>query len=212
MDEFREHKAYELLKGKFKEIAIDYVILTVDTNHDRVDAYKQAILEGVDAHKQAVLDGIDAHKQTVLDGVDAHKQAVLEAIKILNRDSYDSYITCEPERMKAVSCSMEELLRLPADDYYDTRSKRNRAYSIPKPLPYWAAFLEPPHGVPYNKQDFIDFNRVLFPNIDECVVLRWEDDFSNYFDAGKEWWGTGLWTVFDHSADKIVVIGASLTD
>lgn len=168
----KSHKVYELLKSKYTEIAIDYVIMSIDTN------YK---------------------------GIDTHKQAVLEAFRILNEE-------CDEERMAAVSYSMDELLQLPAADYFDNRQKVNRAFSIPNPTPYWYAFFEPPYGTRYLKQDFIDFNRILFPNVDKCEVFRWNDDFSDYFDAGKEWWGTGLWTIFDCSAKTIVVIGASLTD
>lgn len=35
----------------------------------------------------------------------------------------------------------------------------------------------------YSKEDFI--------------IYSWSDDWSNYFDAGKEWWGTFYWTVFN---------------
>ena len=52
----------------------------------------------------------------------------------------------------------------------------------------------------------------LFPNKSHCEVYRWNDEFSNYFDAGKEWWGTGLWSVYDYFDRTMVIIGASLTD
>lgn len=71
---------------------------------------------------------------------------------------------------------------------YD-RAKGNRCFGVPQPIPYWYAFLEPPYGVPYLTSDFIKFNDVLFPFKDETEVYRWNDDFSNYFDDGKEWWG-----------------------
>lgn len=37
-------------------------------------------------------------------------------------------------------------------------------------------------------------------------------DWSNYFDAGKEWWGTFYWTVFNKKNNTIMVLGASETD
>lgn len=114
--------------------------------------------------------------------------------------------------MTATESNIDELLKLPPDDYYDSRPKANRCFSIPAPLPYWFAFLEPPQGTPYLKSDFIEFNNVLFPDRKDVRVYRWNDDFSDYFDAGKEWWGTGLWTVSDVKNKVIVVIGASLTD
>lgn len=183
MKEIKEHKAYELLKSKYEEIAIDYVILSTDGDYE---------------------------------GIETHKKAVIEAFGILNARNdaagIDYKYELEPERMNAVSSSMEDLLQLPADGFYDSRTKENRAFSIPSPTPYWFAFLESPCGVPYLKSDFIAFNDVLFPNKNCCEVYRWNDDFSDYFDEGKEWWGTGLWTVFDRTAKTVIVIGASLTD
>lgn len=35
---------------------------------------------------------------------------------------------------------------------------------------------------------------------------------SNYFDVGKEWWGTGMWSVYNPKNRIIVVIGESVTD
>lgn len=92
------------------------------------------------------------------------------------------------------------------------RLKKNRSFSRPDPMPYWYAFLEPPHGCSYLITDFIEFNALLFPNRDDCDAYSWNDEFSNYFDAGKEWWGTGLWSIYDHITGLMVIIGASLTD
>lgn len=184
MREIEEHKAYELLKSKYEKVSIDYVIMSIDMDYE---------------------------------GLETHKKAIIEAFQILNNrntgESGENYkIALEEEKMKAMASSMDELLQLPNDDYYDNRPKGNRSFSIPDPLPYWFAFLEPPYGVPYQKSDFIDFNNVLFPNKDHSEVYRWNDEFSDYFDDGKEWWGTGLWTIFDHITGLMVVIGASLTD
>ena len=108
--------------------------------------------------------------------------------------------------------NVEELLRFPEDDYYNNRIMKNRAFSKPNPITYWFAFLEPPHGNAYLKKDFTEFNEALFPNKNHCEVYRWNDEFSNYFDAGKEGWGTGLWSVYDSLERTMVIIGASLTD
>ena len=44
------------------------------------------------------------------------------------------------------------------------------------------------------------------------VIYEWSDDWSNYFDSGKEWWGAFFWTVYDTRRQRITVIGASATD
>lgn len=184
MIEVENHRAYELLKSKYDNIALDYVIMSIDTEYE---------------------------------GVLTHKKAIVEAFSIINK-RYATYcgddyiINIDEEKMQASPSNMEELLQVSNDDYYKDRHNKNRAFSRPEPMPYWFAFLEPPHGNSYLSKDFIEFNSLLFPNINDCDVYRWNDDFSNYFDEGKEWWGTGLWSIYDHITGLIVIIGASLTD
>lgn len=184
MRELKEHKIYEMLHNRFNYISLDYVILLSE------EEYK---------------------------GVETHKKAVIEAFHILNtRNAFgindDLKVTVEQEKMSASLCSIEELLQLPEDDYYNSRPKVNRFFTIPEPTPYWYAFLEPPYGVPYLTSDFVEFNDVLFPFKENMEVYRWNDDFSNYFDDGKEWWGTGLWSAYDKTTGVFVIIGASQTD
>ena len=140
-------------------------------------------------------------------GIETHKEAINEAFRILNK-RYDLNIYIDFKKMIGLKIEIDELLEIP--DYY-IKSTGNRNYSIPNPLPYWFAFLEPPYGNSYDRFDFIEFNNCLFHN-ENVEVYRWNDDFSNYFDAGKEWWGTGLWTAFDVENKLFVIIGASLTD
>lgn len=183
MKEIEDHKIYRMLKGKYEQVAIDYVLLSDDEDYE---------------------------------GLETHRKAVFEAFNIINarKAAWNGVPISEPEaeKMQAVPVSMEEFLQLPDDAYYDSRPKGNRSFSIPRPLTYWFAFLEPPYGVPYLKSDFVVFNDVLFPNKEHCEAYRWNDDFSDYFDEGKEWWGTGLWTIYDGITGVMAVIGASLTD
>lgn len=144
-------------------------------------------------------------------GFDTQKEAVIEAFEILNKrfEPYDYHLDIHTDKMKATISSIKELLSTPPENH---TNRTNKSFSLPYQIPYWYAFLNPPHGTQYNKSDFIDFNAILFPNKNSVEVYRWNNDFSNYFDAGKEWWGTGLWTTFDSESNIIVVIGASLTD
>ncbi|MEM0997891.1 MAG: hypothetical protein AAGN35_12450 [Bacteroidota bacterium] len=43
-------------------------------------------------------------------------------------------------------------------------------------------------------------------------IYAWSDNWSNFFDAGKEWWGTYYWTLIHHEESRATVIGASSTD
>ena len=80
-------------------------------------------------------------------------------------------------------------------------------------IPYWYAFLEPPHASGYRPDDFRKVNLCLFPNgTDELEVYEWTTDWSDYFDDGHEWWGTACWSVFDKRMNRYIVIMASATD
>lgn len=80
-------------------------------------------------------------------------------------------------------------------------------------LNYRKAFLCPPHGNSYTDNDFDRVNAVLFPaGPDELAVYRWTTDWSDYFDEGREWWGTLCLTVYDKTLDRFVIIMASATD
>lgn len=138
-----------------------------------------------------------------------HKKAVLEAFDILKSrdDFFECDMSLDESKMSAEKISADTFLELPPEDFCG-----NKSHTAPSPLPYWYAFLCPPQGTPYSKEDFEEFNEILLPNKEDVEVYKWSDDFSDYFDAGKEWWGTGLWTAFDLKTNTVVVIGASLTD
>ena len=80
-------------------------------------------------------------------------------------------------------------------------------------IPYWYAFLEPPQWFDCTPDDFRRVNDALFPQgTAELEVLEWTTDWSNYFDAGREWWGTACWSVYDRRLDRFAVLFASATD
>ena len=104
--------------------------------------------------------------------------------------------------------------RFEFDDSSWIISGNTKVRTTPDYMTYWWAFMEPPYGVPYSKKDFHKINNILFPVQfrNELDILSWNDDFSNYFDEGKEWWGTAMWSVYDKWMRRFVIIGASLTD
>jgi hypothetical protein len=92
-----------------------------------------------------------------------------------------------------------------------------RAWSCPDADGYKPAFFHPPYGLRGTDQEKGDlFNSinaiVLGTEPTACEIFSWSTDWSNYFDAGKEWWGAFYWTVRPAGSDSIVVIGASSTD
>jgi len=80
-------------------------------------------------------------------------------------------------------------------------------------LNYRTAFLRPPHTNDYKNADFDRINSALFPKgTDGLEVFKWTTDWTDYFDEGREWWGTLCLTVYDKNLDRFVVILASATD
>ena len=80
-------------------------------------------------------------------------------------------------------------------------------------LNYRRAFLDPPQGRFYPDSLFDQVNALLFPaGADVLEVYRWTTDWSNFFDDGREWWGTLCLTVYDRTLERFTVIMASATD
>jgi len=83
---------------------------------------------------------------------------------------------------------------------------------------YTDAFLSPPHYFAGNMTNleigklFLEFNQFLFDDINKITVYSWPTDCSNYFEAGKEWWGSFFWTVHNPIKDWYIGIAASTTD
>ena len=126
----------------------------------------------------------------------SHKNALLKAAEQLKKDGWQIYI--DDKNFTAKSISAEELF---ADEVQSGE------------LNYKNAFLNPPHKNSYNTADFEKINAVLFPNGRDCLeVFKWETDWSDYFDDGKEWWGTLCLTVYDKKSHRFVIILASETD
>jgi hypothetical protein len=83
---------------------------------------------------------------------------------------------------------------------------------------YADAFLRPPHSFGGNKTNFeigkffLSFNKIAFGDLDKLTIYSWPTNCSNYFDAGKEWWGSYFWTIYSSEKDWFIGIAASTTD
>jgi hypothetical protein len=82
------------------------------------------------------------------------------------------------------------------------------------------AFLCPPYSLRGNArkiQDTFDTLRTaLLPEDSEHEILDWTSpqlpEFSDYFKVGMDWWGIFLFTIFDPSRKRLLVLSASTTD
>lgn len=82
---------------------------------------------------------------------------------------------------------------------------------------YSYAFLEPPYRLHLGNsilekgEFFLTFSEHLFSDFRRIKVFDWETSHP-YFDAGNEWWGSFLWTVYNPIKRWNVLIAASATD
>jgi hypothetical protein len=91
------------------------------------------------------------------------------------------------------------------------------AWLIPSVDGYKSGFFHPPHGLRGSSQEQVE----LFAGIGRLVlgeeparaeIFSWSTDWSNYFEAGREWWGAFYWTIRPAGARRFAVVGASSTD
>lgn len=156
----------------------------------------------------------------------SHKEAVVYAMRLLC-EKYP-WISFDAQKATADKSSAEKLLYFPDEprksENYGTKVLHLDFNSGGK-IPYWYAFTEPPHGTgpvirngitlrnEYGREDFETINRALFPaGTDGLEVYEWSTDWSDYFDAGSEWWGTLCFSVYDNKLNRYAVIMASSTD
>ena len=80
---------------------------------------------------------------------------------------------------------------------------------------YTKAFCEPPHGFQQRNAEApalcTESLSILAGTVSEYSIVSWSDDWSTYFDDGKEWWGSYLWTLL-HPEGTALWIGGSTTD
>ena len=80
-------------------------------------------------------------------------------------------------------------------------------------VPYWYALMEPVHGRRNTPENFREVNGKLFPNgTDALDIYAWTTDWSDFFDAGHEWYGACCWSVYDKTGNRYVVMLVSATD
>jgi hypothetical protein len=83
---------------------------------------------------------------------------------------------------------------------------------------YTDAFLRPPYPFGGSLTNFeigsffLEFNSTILGDLDTMLIYEWSTEFSDYFEDGKEWWGSFFWTVYNAEKDWFVSILASTTD
>ncbi len=167
---------------------------------------------GIPSHRDAV-------ERAMLRAVEECEENKRRVRELWGKEAADRLHTwsCEIGRARASLIDAAEFLRVPEI----LRMDRNGCvfYDCPEPdadggpIPYWYAFLEPPHGSGYTPEDFRKVNAALFPaGTDGLEVCEWSTDWSDYFDAGHEWFGAACWSVWDRRMNRYAVLLVSATD
>jgi hypothetical protein len=102
----------------------------------------------------------------------------------------------------------------------DEETKKEQMLSVSYQSPdagLSGAYVAPPYNLGGSRSEqnaaFFDLLDMLLGGMrGEYVIYHWSDDASNFFDAGKEWWGTYFWTAHEIGTDRIIGIAASATD
>jgi len=154
-------------------------------------------------------------------GEESHREAIGFAMQVLSATDEDGPMW-EYETGKARAHEIEaSVLLAPPEPPWKTAALWKDGSDVTRydkrtdggAIPYWQAFLMPPFGSGDTAEDFCAVNRALFPNgAEDLVVYEWTTDWSDYFDAGHEWWGAACWSAYDRSLDRYAVILASASD
>lgn len=189
MREMLEHKAYKYLDtlkldGSYglKYIHMDYVILESNIPYDSLNTHKQVAVESMKILENREREWL---------------QKVNSSTKVNCKVDYN----IDESKMVGTKIS--------TDNFFDEKSE------------YAKTFLEPVYtNKKLTLEKFNILNNILFPNKNSLEIYDWCDDeydywenqWSNYFTYGLDWWGVYFWTIYDESLNTFTTISASTTD
>ena len=163
--------------------------------------------------KGVVLDFVILLNETEQSGLLQHKDAAITAMKIISEQQSYFAIHWDETLPVAVPYSTEQFFTMPKDGFWLRKSHSAFLLNeVAEYAEYAYSFLEPPHGNSCLISDWEELNIALFSSPENLEIYRWSTDWSNYFEAGLEWWGAFYWTVYDRLSNFFVVIGGSTTD
>ncbi len=189
------------------------------------DKNDEELLSFTELHDDILYNKLNEYKYVQLDyarlysayeycGVESHQKAVISAMKQVNKRGNEQYSIHFPVIMTAEKLEFAAFVSTPEKTYINSYGiERPNTETVSKPIKYWYAFLCPANGTPpYSVKDFKRFNNYIFSPQSKFEVFSWCDNWSDYFDRGKEWWGTGCWSIYEFSTQTYTVIFASTTD
>ena len=202
MHELTQDPFYELIGKEYSRCVIDYRLVAPDFPY-----------RGIRSHREAVLFAM-------LKEIERYLADQRESEEKWTKEIADDFFPWSIDFGKAEAHRIdpEEFLFVPTivrrikggSVIYD---RNDPDVDAGEQIPYWYAFLEPPQWFDCTPNDFRRVNGALFPDgADALEVYEWTTDWSNYFDAGHEWWGAACWSAYDKHLDRFAILFASATD
>ena len=202
MHELTQDPFYELIGKEYSRCVIDYRLVAPDFPY-----------RGIRSHREAVLFAM-------LKEIERYLADQRESEEKWTKEIADDFFPWSIDFGKAEAHRIdpEEFLFVPTvvrrikggSVIYD---RNDPDVDAGEQIPYWYAFLEPPQWFDCTPDDFRCVNDALFPDgADALEVYEWTTDWSNYFDAGHEWWGAACWSAYDKHLDRFAILFASATD
>ncbi|OSZ78942.1 hypothetical protein CAP35_12045 [Chitinophagaceae bacterium IBVUCB1] len=156
--------------------------------------------------------------ESIIDIYKSSLEAALTGIQIFSKRVKNHYFVYTDVTPVAQEISFSEFIGNGVDIETLRLTKRDFNSKNNEGLAY-ALFCTPYRSWEVSNEDNLLFRKFLsvfifVPPIIETkyIIYKWSDDWSNYFDVGKEWWGTFFWTLYDKTTNHITVIAASTTD
>lgn len=146
-------------------------------------------------------------------GLSAHRQAAVSGMEVIaarRRAAYGrDWMVMTPEKAVGHSISLTTFFGPPATSVsawgFESACK-TPPYSVSRDMTVGSG--DPPMGHIGIYDALVDALGLRAPGVE---IVAWSTDWSNYFDAGEEWWGAHLWTL--RLADGVFLwIGVSDTD
>lgn len=161
-------------------------------------------------------ESFEIHRTVAIASMNKIKEILFNEIKNNLSKKKSKEITLENWPYFMIEIYEEKLLgeKINYEEFLENKAEDNK-YFING---YKKAFFEPPYGlrgtIEEQEKLFNDINiKYLSPFNDENLeIYSWNDEWSNYFDSGKEYWGTFFWTIYNKEKDIFIAIGASTTD
>ncbi len=185
-----------------------------------------ALLERYDAIG-GVLDYIFIEVPTTGSPYDLHRAAALKALAVIDSPLEQIALTDTSEdfppnfRLRwdanKMSGKQVDFATFWGTDDIEPECFGKNAWSPPNIDGYKTAFFHPPYGLggtaSQRAEVFEGINRhLLGEKPEQAEIFSWSTDWSNYFDAGHEWWGAFFWTIRQPGLQRFGVVGASSSD